>query len=41
MWFDGENVSLNAEFPWNTNLVKGMSISAQNYKIMAFSNLFI
>jgi hypothetical protein len=29
IWFDGENESFNAEFMWNNNLVKGMSISIQ------------
>lgn len=36
MWFVGENKSLNAEFMWNNFLVKSVSISIENCKIIHF-----
>lgn len=41
IWFDSENETFNAEFIWNNNLVKGMSIAIRFYKLILFSGLQI
>jgi hypothetical protein len=33
-YFDSENISFNAEFMWNNILVKSVSASFRNYKII-------
>jgi hypothetical protein len=39
MWFHGENESFIAEFIWNMILLKGMSASLNNFKLMSFLGL--
>jgi hypothetical protein len=39
MWCDEKNRSFYEEFIWNNTLLKGMSISVQNYKIMPLPGL--
>jgi len=40
IWFGHENESFNAEFVWNNNQVKWMSIAKQNYKLVFLGLLF-
>ena len=35
VYFHGDNELFNAEVTWNVILVKGMSVSLHNYKIMS------
>jgi hypothetical protein len=37
--FDGEIKQFSASFIWNNILPKGMSVSAQNYKVISLSDL--
>ena len=34
MWLEDENESFNVEFIWNNNVIKWLSVSVENYKIM-------